>query len=1084
MDLKFRKTVLLMGACVALGGAYSSNAYAASPNQPVQTVQQSKKVTGHIVDADGPVIGASVVEKGNPSNGAISDLDGNFEVNVPKGATLVISYIGYKTQEIVVGNQASIDVTLAPDETSLEDVVVVGYGVQKKKLVTGATVEVKGDDIQKMNTTQVLGALQSQTPGVNIQAASGQPGDGFKVSIRGVGSNLNSTPLYIIDGVAGDINNLNPADIERIDVLKDAASSAIYGSAAANGVILVTTKQGQAGKVQISYDGNIGWQNIYRLPQMLTAKQYMDVQDLVRFNSGADAWDWSRFIDADLLAAYRNGTNPGTNWVEAIRNKNAVTTSHALNITGGSDRSKFSIGTGYQYQDGVFGGDVAKSDYRRFTFRINSEHVAIRSDKGFDVLKVGENVYFAHKQNQGIQIGNQYSNVLSTMLRANPCVPIYDADGNYFDWNDIKASGTEGWQNYNSYTLNPIYQMVNSQSANNKSVNYNLNATGYVEIQPIKGLTYRGQLNYNHSSWSWRTYLPVYSANETNADGFRTQDRATNQTGLGWGWSTTNTLNYKFDVKKHDFDILFGTEYGQSKPDMGFTLNATASNSVFGDLAHAYMTYMKNNNAATVSGTPYDDTRSMSYFGRVNYNYDEKYMFTAIFRADGNSKFAPGHRWGYFPSFSAGWVISSEKWMEKTHDWMDYLKLRAGWGQNGNVSIDNFQWQATFAYDDYAHYSFDSNKDGYTNGVSISRLANDDLTWETSEQWDLGIDARFLHSRLGFTFDWYNKKTKDLLVEVPVDPTTGKSTMVANAGTVENKGIEVALSWNDRIGRDFQYNIGWNLAYNHNEVTKVNSTRKYNEGGRDLLAQNTGYLARFEEGHPIGYFYGYKTDGVMQNDADVQDYLQKNCGGDATNSLQGKGIKPGDLKFVDTNGDGVINSDDKTDLGDPHPDVTMGINLGASWKGFDISITGYGAFGQQVARSYRKFTDGEQENYTTEVYSYWTGEGTSNKYPLLARMNTGPNWQQISDIYIENASYFRLQNLTVGYDFTKIWKNSPFSQLRLYFAAQNLFTITGYKGMDPENGMALDSSEPWVTGVDVGNYPQPRTYMFGVNIKF
>lgn len=477
-----------------------------------------------------------------------------------------------------------------------------------------------------------------------------------------------------------------------------------------------------------------------------------------------------------LLEAYNNGTNKGTNWVDAIRNKNAVTTSHAINITGGSDRSKFSIGTGYQYQDGVF-GKVAKSDYRRFTFRINSEHVAIRSDKGFDVLKVGENVYFAHKQNQGIQIGNQYSNVLSTMLRANPCVPIYDAEGNYFDWDDIQASGTEGWQNYNSYTLNPIYQMVNSQSANNKSVNYNLNAIGYVEIQPIKGLTYRGQLNYNHSSWSWRAYLPVFTANMTNADGFRTQDRATNQVGLGWGWSTTNTLNYKFDVKKHNFDVLFGTEYGQSKPDMGFSLNATASNSVFGDLSHAYMTYMKNNNAATVSGTPYGDIRSMSYFGRINYNYDEKYMFTAIMRADGNSKFAPGHRWGYFPSFSAGWVISSEKWMEKVHNWMDYLKLRAGWGQNGNVSINNFEWQATFAYDDYAHYSFDSNKDGYTNGVSISRLANNDLTWETSEQFDLGIDARFLRSRLGFTFDLYNKKTKDLLVDVPVDPTTGKSTM-------------------------------------------------------------------------------------------------------------------------------------------------------------------------------------------------------------------------------------------------------------------------------------------------------------------
>ena len=1083
MDLKFRKTALMMGACLAMGGAYAPNAFAASPNQTVQAVQQSKKVTGHVVDADGPIIGASVVEKGNPKNGAITDLDGNFEVNVPKGATLVISYVGYKTREIVVGEQSNINVTLSTDEKSLEDVVVVGYGVQKKKLVTGATVEVKGDDVQKLNTTQVLGALQSQTPGVNIQAASGQPGDGFKVSIRGVGSNLNSSPLYIIDGVAGDINNLNPADIERIDVLKDAASSAIYGSAAANGVILVTTKQGQAGKVQISYDGNVGWQNVYRLPQLLNAKQYMDVMNTVRFNSGADLYDWSKYIDADLLEAYNNGTNKGTNWVDAIRNKNAVTTSHAINITGGSDRSKFSIGTGYQYQDGVF-GKVAKSDYRRFTFRINSEHVAIRSDKGFDVLKVGENVYFAHKQNQGIQIGNQYSNVLSTMLRANPCVPIYDAEGNYFDWDDIQASGTEGWQNYNSYTLNPIYQMVNSQSANNKSVNYNLNAIGYVEIQPIKGLTYRGQLNYNHSSWSWRAYLPVYTANMTNADGFRTQDRATNQVGLGWGWSTTNTLNYKFDVKKHNFDVLFGTEYGQSKPDMGFSLNATASNSVFGDLSHAYMTYMKNNNAATVSGTPYGDIRSMSYFGRINYNYDEKYMFTAIMRADGNSKFAPGHRWGYFPSFSAGWVISSEKWMEKVHNWMDYLKLRAGWGQNGNVSINNFEWQATFAYDDYAHYSFDSNKDGYTNGVSISRLANNDLTWETSEQFDLGIDARFLRSRLGFTFDLYNKKTKDLLVDVPVDPTTGKSTMKANAGTVENKGFEIALSWNDRIGDDFQYNVGWNLAYNHNEVTKVNSSKDYNEGGKDLLAQNTGYMARFQKGHPIGYFYGFKTEGVMQNAADVQAYLDKNCGGKAENSLQGTSIKPGDLKFVDTNGDGVVNSDDKTDLGNPHPDVTMGINLGASWKGFDISVTGYGAFGQQVARSYRKFTDGEYENYTTEVYSYWNGEGTSNKYPLLSRMNSGPNWQQISDIYVEDASYFRLQNLTIGYDFTKIWKSSPFQQLRLYFAAQNLFTITGYKGMDPENGMALNSAEPWVTGVDVGNYPQPRTYMFGVNVKF
>lgn len=1080
MNLNLRKSVLLVGALASLGLSYTTEALATSPNFAVNSVQQSKKVTGNVSDAEGPIIGASVVEKGNPSNGAVTDLDGNFTLNVKPGATIVVTYIGYQKQEIAVGNQSSFKITMKTDDKTLDEVVVVGYGVQKKKLVTGSTIEVKGDDIQKMNTTQVLGALQSQTPGVNIQAASGQPGDGFKISIRGAGTNGNTAPLYIIDGVAGDINNLNPADIERIDVLKDAASCAIYGSAAANGVILVTTKQGKQGKIQVSYDANVGWANVYRMPKMLTAKQYMEVMDQVRFNSGESGWDWKSIMGEDLYNSYMDGSNEGTNWVEAIRNKNAVTTSHSLNVTGGSDRSTFSMGAGYQYQDGVF-GKLVKSDYRRFTFRINSEHVIYRTEKGMDVVKIGENVYYQHKQNQGIQIGNQYSNELSNMLRSNPAIPMYNADGSYTKVEDLK-----NWiDNYNSYSVNPVYKMLNQQSGHNKSINQNLHATGYLEIQPIKNLVYRGQLNYNQNTWTWRTFLPIFDANRTNADYFRTEDKATNQIGTSWGWSTTNTLSYKFDLqKKHNFDVLVGTEYSESRPDFGFSLNATSSNSVFGDMTHAYMTYMKNNNAAAVSGTPCDDSRGMSYFGRINYNFDEKYMLSAIMRADGNSKFAPGKRWGYFPSVSAGWVISNEKFMAKTVSWLDFLKLRAGWGQNGNAqTINNFQWQGAFAFDTSSYYTFNGKPDQYVSGAAPSRLPNEDLTWETSEQLNIGLDARFLSGRLGFTLDWYNKKTKDLLVAVPVDPTTGFSTQMKNAGTVENKGIELSLSWNDKIGKDFQYNVGWNMAYNHNEVTEVKSNQTYNNGGKDLLAENTGYMARFEEGHPIGYFWGYKTEGVMQNEADVQAYLDKNCKGNAANSKQGTGIKPGDLKFVDVTGDGVVNDDDKTELGDPHPDVTMGITLGASYKGFDLSVTGFGAFGQQVARSFRKFTDGEFENFTTEVYDYWHGEGTSNKYPLLAHMNAGPNWQTISDIYIEDASYFRLQNLTVGYDFTKIWKNSPFQQLRLYFAAQNLFTITGYKGMDPENGTAI-GSDSWVTGVDVGNYPQPRTYMVGVNVKF
>ena len=422
MNLNFRRTALLVGICSAVSLTYTPQLFAASVDA-IDAVQQAKKITGTVTDAMGPVIGANVLEKGT-TNGVITDIDGNFTLNVQPGATIVVSFIGYQPQEIVVGNQTSFKIQLKEDTELLDEVVVVGYGVQKKKLVTGATVEVKGEDIAKLNTTQALGALQSQSPGVNIQAVSGQPGDGFKINIRGAGTNGNTAPVYVIDGVAGgDINALNPADIERIDVLKDAASCAIYGSSGANGVILITTKQGKVGKVSVSYDGNIGWANIYKMPDMLNAKEYMAVMDQVAYNNGGQPYDWSKFVDADLLTAYQNGTNPGTDWVKEFRNKNAVVTNHALNVTGGSEFSKFSTGIGYQYQDGAFGGPV-KTDYRRFTFRINSEHVIYRKGD-VDVIKFGENIYYQHKQNQGVQLGNQYSNDLSNALRAIPLIPVY-----------------------------------------------------------------------------------------------------------------------------------------------------------------------------------------------------------------------------------------------------------------------------------------------------------------------------------------------------------------------------------------------------------------------------------------------------------------------------------------------------------------------------------------------------------------------------------------------------------------------------------------------------------------------------------
>ena len=562
-------------------------------------------------------------------------------------------------------------------------------------------------------------------------------------------------------------------------------------------------------------------------------------------------------------------------------------------------------------------------------------------------------------------------------------------------------------------------------------------------------------------------------------------DQVTQLPCLGWGWGMTHTLDYKFRVAKNNFDVMVGTEYGQSRPSFGESLNATSTGSIFGNMKQAYVGLTENRSEATVDGTPYGDETSLSYFGRINYDFNETYMLSLVLRADGSSKFVDGKRWGYFPSVSAGWVVSNEKFMQSTASWLDFLKLRAGWGQNGNKNIgDSFAYMTTFSYGNFGNYSFNNTKDNSTQGAYSTRLANTDLTWETSEQIDLGLDARFLGGRLGLTFDWYSKKTKDLLLYVQIPASTGFANQWRNAGTVKNTGVELALNWRDQVGEDFHYNIGWNMALNKNEVTEINGAADYIDGGNDLLAQSTRTMARMQVGHPIGFFYGYKSDGVIQNAADLQSYLNANCNGDAANSKQGAGIKPGDLKFVDVNGDGVIDDNDKTDLGDPHPNVTMGFSLGADYKGFDISVTGYAALGQQVARSWRKFTDGQYENYTTEVYDYWHGEGTSNRYPLLAPGNTGPNWQEVSDLYVENAGYFRLQNLTIGYDFTKVWKNSPFQQLRLYFAAQNLFTITKYKGMDPENGRAINGNEPWVTGVDVCNYPQPRTYMVGVNVKF
>jgi len=1042
----------------------------ASPDASLQAVQQSKTVSGVITDDMGPVIGASILEKGT-TNGTVTDLDGRFSLNVKPGATLVVSYLGYKTQEISVGNQSSINITMQSETTDLDEVVVVGYGVQKKKLVTGATVQVKGDDIAKLNTTSVLTAMQSQTPGVQIVQQSGQAGDGFKVNIRGLGTMGGATPLYVIDGVAGgDINTVSPNDIESIDVLKDAASAAIYGARAANGVILITTKQGKAGKIQVSYDGYVGWQYLAKHPDVLNAKEWMYARDLLSFNTGGSGYDWASMIPTDTYNAIMDGTWKGTDWVDESYHKGALTQGHSFNIVGGSEMSKFSLGFAYTQQDGIFGGNN-QSKYDRYNVRINSDHVIYKKDD-LEIIKVGENMTFNQVNKGGVALGNLYWNSMHDLLVGNPLIPAYNEDGTYF----TNADYSEAGYNLGASPSNPLILTDTQGMGLNKSRSWNLALSGYLMIQPIKDLIFKSQLGYRHGTSTYRSMTRLRNTGTSVS----TQTAASQNMST---WSTIsweNTLSYKFNIEKHTIEALIGNTI--EKNSAGEYIEGSGKNLIFGDdWERAYLSNTKNKLLSDVSvgGYPSADNSLASFFGRINYNYDEKYMFQFTLRADGSSNFAKGKRWGWFPSASVGWVVTNEPFMEQTKSWLDFLKLRASWGQNGNCNIPNFQYLTSFTFDDASGYYFGAgNHSSQTTGGYADVLINPDVTWETSEQLDLGFDARFLGSRLGVAFDWYNKKTKDWLLAAPILSVYGLNAPYINGGDVKNTGIELGLDWHDHIG-DFTYGINYNLAYNKNKVTKINNTEGIIHGPENILMQGSQEVYRAQVGEPIGYFYGMKTAGVFQNQEEIDNWLTK-----YTDNIHGT-LEPGDLIYVDTNGDGIIDSDDRCNIGNPHPDVTMGLGINFGYKGFDFSMTAAGAFGQQILKVTNNGTSAV-ENYNKRfIYESWKGEGTSNTIPKINSMGD-INFMTMSDMWLEDADYVKMQNITLGYDFKHLYPQMPLTQCRVYFTMQNLFTITGYSGMDPEVGSTggNDNDYSWGAGIDNGFYPNPRTFMIGVNLKF
>ena len=1019
-------------------------------------VLNAQTVKGTVISGSDnePLIGASVMVQGTKT-GAVTDLDGNFSIEAKNGQTLEVSYLGFITQKVKV-NGSIINVTLNEDKQSLDEVVVVGYGVQKKKLVTGATVQLKGDDIAKLNTTNPLSAMQGQTPGVNIVSTSGQPGASMSVTIRGLGTVGNSQPLYLIDGVGGDITTLNPADIESIDVLKDAASAAIYGAQAANGVVLVTTKSGKEGVSKITYDGYVGWQTLGRKFNVLNANEYMQIMDEARLNSGMSPVDWT-----SLNSIRDNDGNVyNTDWIDQAVNNGALTTSHSLAFTGGGKVSTYSISGGYTGQDGLIGGSDV-SYYKRYNLRANSEHKMFNG-----LITIGEHIGFVYKQSRGMNTGNIYNNNLRGAFSASPIYPVYDADGNY-----NSTVGTD----WNVNDGNPYGTMMMNRYS--KSRSGTLDANVYMQIEPIKNLKFRTVFAVNYGASDYRSYTPVYkfTPQSGNAEAKVSQSHGN---GLSLVW--TNTLAYEFDIaKEHHITALLGSETTKYDGESTGGSN-TGLISGFNDWEHAYLTNTNGTENKSVSGGPYDSTRGQSFFARLGWSWKDRYMVNATMRADGSSKFAKGHRWGYFPSVSAGWTLTEEDFMKSTASWLDFLKIRLSWGQVGNANINCYQYLAPVTTS-YTNYNFGTTggQQGWVTGAYTSRLANENVKWETSEQYNVGIDARFLRQRLSLTLDGYIKNTKDWLVQAPILATAGTGGPIINGGDVKNKGIEVGLSWNDQIGKDFIYSVGANFAYNHNEVGAIPTEDGVIHGATNQIYQNAEEFYRAENGHAIGYFWGYKTAGIFQNQQEINEWIA------AGNGVMQSNVQPGDVKYVDINHDGVINADDKVDLGNGLPKYTFGMNISLGWKGFDLSANFTGAAGFKIAQSYRD-PSSSQGNYSRRILNRWTGEGSSNEIPRVTYGDVG-NWL-FSDLYLQDGNYIRLQNLTLGYDFKKLIAWKGLSKLRLYFQAQNLFTLTKYDGMDPEigsyNGTDGNSSDSWVSGVDMGYYPHPRTFIVGVNLAF
>ena len=1012
--------------------------------------QETKPITGTVTGADSrPLSGVSVRIRNFPT-GTTTDDNGKFTLNAKKGDVLQISNIGFLQQEITVGTGTTLSVQLAAIVNGLDEVVVVGYGTQKKKVVTGATVRVEGDDLDKNHNISVFESLQGQAAGVQIMSTSGQPGDPIRIRIRGVGTNGDPSPLYVVDGMpTTDISYLNPSDIETMDILKDAASASIYGTQAANGVVLITTKKGRAGRKTLTLDTYYGWQNPAKELDILNASEYTLIMNEAGINSGRAPYDPSIYPFSNYTTAQLSALGAGTDWQKAVSLKNTITQGYNLGFSGGNDQSIYSGGLGYRRQEGII-GLPGQSYYERITFRINSEHKVYK-----DIVKIGQNLTYTHSNQSGIGTGNIYGNAMRGLLNTSPLFPVYNPDGSYA-------------YSKNPEEVNPVASIANSNI--NKTIYDRIFGDIYGEATIIKGLKFRTDVGIDLSYNSTNSYTPQdsLSINNINAHSIAAQGLYKN---LTWNWD--NTLTYQHSFGDHNLTLLVGTG---AKDVTAFYVNGTKQDQIVPGLPNAVI-----NGATSAIQFIYGDESSVtlqSYFGRLNYSYQEKYLLTGSIRRDGSSNFGADKRYGVFPAFSAGWVASSEDFL-KSASWLNFLKIRGGWGENGSDRIGAFKYLATVSSLYQGYYFGGENNSTISVGTSPSAIPNPDLQWENSVQTDVGFDAT-LFKDISVNFDLYNKTTKDWLVQAPIPAIVGTGAPYINGGNIQNKGVELAANYHHSFGR-LTLGIGGNIAFNKNTVLSVPTADGIIHGATNVLSSSTEEFYRVQAGHPVGYFWGYKTAGIFQNQAQINSYTNKQGA-----QIQ-PGAVPGDVKFVDLDGDGTIDVTDKTQIGSPLPTNTYGINLTASYRGFDLAILLSGVGGNQIVDGVRS-NDAYYNNYSTDILNRWHGEGTSNTRPRVTLGDeANGNWSHFSDLYLRNGAFMRVKSINLGYDLKKLLlKNTPVRSCRLYASGLNLWTFTHYRGIDPEVGYGNTEADGsnWSSGIDLGYYPQPRTLMLGLNVGF